>query len=1736
MQKYRRFGFLFLLGLLILNLLIQSQYSRAIASTHISNLDSTDLKTTAELSLPEISSETLLFSDSWYGSQLLVASNKLGISISNSKLDYLNDRAAIDSINTRLILTLVAINPNISEASDEEWGKWVVATISQIKQGLGPYDFSTPPLLSFDNNENFSLNFETTSIGAWVLINYCAQGKTVEDAQSCVQKIASLYNQAFGDPSFVHTETATDPFLVHPYSGQNSGRGFFDHKYPTCTTKFGCSLHPSVPGDDSQMIDYLGRTDSRYDTHDGDDFWLNFGTRLVSPVTGSVTSIGSDYVLLTPNNPQGYEIFIGHMSRLDVTRNENVIQGETQLGTSGSFNGVNHIHFEVRHFGKQTDTMGWFSEGPDPCPGLPAQGAYLGCESSSWLWIDENPPVPEPIQIVSGEKQFSSWLPWYYSITTGDDRIVDVSLDGQFLFRRPSCSIALWIGRGAHTISFMYENRGGGVPQITINSWPFIDPICSAPPLEPPPTGTPIPPAEIDEAIFISDLTVPDGSIVSPGQSLTKTWRMRNTGTTTWGDGYQLVFINGERMGAPSEINVPATSPNQDVDLSVNITAPSTPGEHAGYWRLRNPQGTYFGPTIWVKINIQSNSSRISMFTADPSSPSDTSIVRFYSRVDNFPNFRAMRIKVDGEVKFEIGAPEFYWDWNTSGYSTGDHSIVVEVADQTDTSWSRPDIRSMVYSLTGTGGNPNHAPERPSLMSPHDWYVYTSGNTAQLCAQANGDPDGDVITGYYFSVTGAEGWNSNWVSSSCVTTAGLGPHNYEWKVKVRDARGGESDWSNSWHFTLVNPSLSITQLYFESQDSYNERVKIRACTEGQAGIGITMRVSINEANDGSSNGKWNIIYELGVPCFNDIDAPIWNTLRYSDGTHRVRVEAHGLSTGWDGAAVREEVFTLPHRRPDGPILFAPIPQSLNSREAIFLNTRTIKFQWESTIRSNNYTLHIGTETNPQTDPTPIYRQTFDSSTTQTEYTLNQDFPVLYWQVTASNDVGNSSSNDQLIGIDRTSPSCTILPLPNVTYENYYQVSWSSSDDLSGIKSVDIEFMDSDRGEWVNWLSSIPSSKTYDLFNGQAGHMYQFRCKATDQANNTGGYSENSNTILVDPSSRPSETWWDGAYTIKRSITILNNMADRTLPTEYPVHLRFDSTTFPSSNEIYNMSLSTPKCHDIRIVYDNSVELDRFLPSCENDLIEIWFSTKSTITAGSADSISYRLYISNPNAINPPSDQTKIWPPLIDEYTKGLWFLSEGAGSNITDYSGQGNTGYPGILNWIYGKFGYALASPYRSNGNNALFVPSSASLGSSAFTLDFFAQRYDLGGGYIAGQGMSGDNRERMRLQVEGPGVIKFQIDPLVGGASDIWARSGCLSDLQWHHIAITFDGYRTGQIFCDGILSGSGQFNDSGISNLNFNLHIGSDFSSAERFHGAIDQIRYSNIVRSNFPHADLAAVTNEPTLGVGDQIEPPIEGYPDLTLLNLNIYPDKHGDFLVQTMFTNQSSIDVINGFYTDLYLNYPPIGPEDFSGSLSFWINDPIDAGETITLTTVIQDTELLSDLVARTLAPAEEVTGTLYAQVDSSGSITEIDDQNNISSSGTPFCVASPDGYEDDNDIESASIIHLGDAQRHNIDKPNGQDWVKFDAQAGTTYTLKTYNLGNASDTYIYLYDTDGTTLLASNDDYGGSLASQIQWQAPTTGTYYFLIRHWNPNASGCSTGYTLTIQTGSRLFLPSIVTK
>jgi hypothetical protein len=120
-------------------------------------------------------------------------------------------------------------------------------------------------------------------------------------------------------------------------------------------------------------------------------------------------------------------------------------------------------------------------------------------------------------------------------------------------------------------------------------------------------TPVPTPTSNCNLMQFITDVTIPDGTIMAPSQAFTKTWRIKNVGTCTWTPSYAIVFSSGNSMNGPATQALTANvNPGQSVDISVNLTAPATPGDYTAYWKLRDGSGVLFNQ-FYVQIKVQNS-------------------------------------------------------------------------------------------------------------------------------------------------------------------------------------------------------------------------------------------------------------------------------------------------------------------------------------------------------------------------------------------------------------------------------------------------------------------------------------------------------------------------------------------------------------------------------------------------------------------------------------------------------------------------------------------------------------------------------------------------------------------------------------------------------------------------------------------------------------------------------------------------------------------------------------------------------------------------------------------------------------------------------------------------------------------------------------------------------------------------------------------------------------------------
>lgn len=111
-------------------------------------------------------------------------------------------------------------------------------------------------------------------------------------------------------------------------------------------------------------------------------------------------------------------------------------------------------------------------------------------------------------------------------------------------------------------------------------------------------------------AVLLRDVTIQDNTQVKAGEKFTKTWEFQNTGTCPWIN-YSLKFAAGDQMSAPLSAPIAATLPTENVQVSVELTAPPTNGAYTGFFTLNTSAGTdvFIGieKTFWVKIVVGSS-------------------------------------------------------------------------------------------------------------------------------------------------------------------------------------------------------------------------------------------------------------------------------------------------------------------------------------------------------------------------------------------------------------------------------------------------------------------------------------------------------------------------------------------------------------------------------------------------------------------------------------------------------------------------------------------------------------------------------------------------------------------------------------------------------------------------------------------------------------------------------------------------------------------------------------------------------------------------------------------------------------------------------------------------------------------------------------------------------------------------------------------------------------------------
>lgn len=130
----------------------------------------------------------------------------------------------------------------------------------------------------------------------------------------------------------------------------------------------------------------------------------------------------------------------------------------------------------------------------------------------------------------------------------------------------------------------------------------------------------------------------------------------------------------------------------------------------------------------------------------------------------------------------------------------------------------------------------------------------------------------------------------------------------------------------------------------------------------------------------------------------------------------------------------------------------------------------------------------------------------------------------------------------------------------------------------------------------------------------------------------------------------------------------------------------------------------------------------------------------------------------------------------------------------------------------------------------------------------------------------------------------------------------------------------------------------------------------------------------------------------------------------------------------------------------------------------------------------------------------------------------------SSKGPASGVSIPESESNDSAGTANGPIAVGDDYTGTISPSADSDYVALTVTGADCIQAKTV-LGSLGDSTLTLYDVDGVSQLAFNDDFG-SLASRVDYCFPGAGTYYYAVRSYAGSGTGTYTLQVRSLVTGS----------
>ncbi|MBK8986991.1 MAG: N-acetylmuramoyl-L-alanine amidase [Chloroflexi bacterium] len=173
---------------------------------------------------------------------------------------------------------------------------------------------------------------------------------------------------------------------------------------------------------------------------------------------------------------------------------------------------------------------------------------------------------------------------------------------------------------------------------------------------------------------------------------------------------------------------------------------------------------------------------------------------------------------------------------------------------------------------------------------------------------------------------------------------------------------------------------------------------------------------------------------------------------------------------------------------------------LSPANGVWANQTTVNFSWEFDLP----TLVYATQVEVATDAAfanVVAAQSWPTAVTQFSHTFAQDYPALFWRVTATNQSGSPSvSPVASFGLDSTPPESVVTAVYTTTVDTGYLLLWQGQDNLAGVAAYTIQYQAEGDVGWTDWLTSVAHTSAH-FSPPNPGQVYYFRSQAVDWAGN-----------------------------------------------------------------------------------------------------------------------------------------------------------------------------------------------------------------------------------------------------------------------------------------------------------------------------------------------------------------------------------------------------------------------------------------------------------------------------------------------------------------------------------------------------------------------------------------------------------------------------------------------------------